>query len=459
MSHPASARAHATHPTSTFILATGGYDTSVRFFDATNQNLVRTLQFCDQHVIRIAFSGSGPVPVNQPLYIVVGGSPTVCVYDISTSDTPPNVFAPFKGHAEAITAVGFEPKHTSFVYSASEDGTLQTWLPEPALAPSPHMHGAMPPPYPNPGLANGIYSHAAALNRGLGRYPPPTGRRFTPTKFENYGPDGLIPIHDATYYPPDDLFFTVDAKGNLRVWDHETGRLRRELVPDRSRRNMQCLELSSDYRILVMANFDGVVFVYDVRKLLDSGRVIPVSFKANRGYITRVRLSASSNLLVCTTKQGAIKVFRMTDVMASSNRQVAGELSQDETVSPVWDFSSHPGWVWDAAFVGDSEEFLFTCSSNMQVMLWTLNNIGRSLEYKGHQKSVVCLAVKERCAGKPADQFGLDPNWADPSRVPLQSENTATAFTQHSEGLGHGAVGNGPSNQSGHGGGATSGTA
>lgn len=454
------------HSTSTFILATGGYDTSVRFFDAQNQNLIRTLQFCDQQVICIAFSGSGPVPVNQPLYIVVGGSPTVCVYDISTADTPPNVFAPYKGHTEAVTAVGFEPKHTSFVYSASEDGTLQTWLPHSALAPPPQVH-SVPPPYPNPAMANGTYPHAPAVNRRLGRSPPPSGRRFTPTKFENGGPGGLVPINDATYYPPGDLFFTVDAKGRLRVWDHEAGTLRRELVPARSRRSLQCLELSSDYRILVMANFDGFVFVYNVRNLLsagslrkdmvtttDSGLVVPICFRANSSYITRLRLSASRNLLVCTTKQGAIKVFRMADVMASSSRQVAREQSQDEIVSPVWDFGSHPGWVWDAAFVGDSEDYLFTCNSNIQVMLWTLNNIGRSLEYKGLQKSVVCLAVKERCVGKPADQFGLDP-----SQVPLPSEYTAPAFTQYGEGLGRGPVGNGPSNQSGRGAGAASGTA
>lgn len=399
---------HAT--TSQFILATGGYDTFVRFFDAQNQSLVRTVQFCDQHVICIAFSGKGKVPFNHPLYIVVGGSLTVCVYDVSTNDTPPNIFAPFKGHTEPITAVGFEPINSSFVYSASEDGTLQTWLPEPALAPNPHMHGGMPPPYPNAAMTNGMYPHAS-MHRSLGRYPLPSGRRFTPTKFENYGSSGLVSIHDATYLPPEDVFFTVDAEGRLRIWDHETGRCRREFVPHRSRRNIQCLELSTDYRTLVLANFDGVVFVYDVKRMLtDSSHIEPISFRASSSYVTRVRFSTSANLLVCTTKQGAIKVFRMPDILASRNQKVEGTQSSEESITPVWDFGSHPGWVWDAAFVGDSEDFLFTCSSNMQVMLWTLNNIGHSLDYKGHQKSVVCLAVKERCTGKPVNQVGAGAN-------------------------------------------------
>lgn len=403
---------------SQFILATGGYDTFVRFFDAQNQSLVRTVQFCDQHVIRIAFSGTGKVPVNHPLYLVVGGSLTVCVYDVSTNDTPPNIFAPFKGHTDPITAVGFEPINSSFVYSASEDGTLQTWVPDPAIAPHPHMHAGMPPPYPNATMTNGMYPRSA-MHMGLGRYPLPpgrrfpSGRRFNATKFENMGPSGLVAIHDATYFPPDDLFFTVDAEGRLRVWDHESGQCRGEFVPCRSRRNIQCLELSADYRTLVMANFDGLVFIYDVNRMLtDSGHVEPITFRANSNYITRVRLSSTSNLLVCTTKQGAIKVFRMQDIFASKNKplekekQSENEKQSEESVTPVWDFGSHPGWVWDAAFVADSEEYLFTCSSSMQVMLWTLNNIGHSLEYKGHQKSVVCLAVKERCTGKPLAQYG-----------------------------------------------------
>lgn len=394
---------------SQFILATGGYDTYVRIFNAQNQSLVRTVQFCDQHVIRVAFSGKGKVAVNQPLYLVVGGSLLVCVYDVSTNDTPPNIFAPFKGHTEPVTAVGFEPINSSFVYSASEDGTLQTWLPESAH--SPHMYAGMNAPYGTQGAANGLYARAP-INRGLGVYPLPSGRTFCPTKFENRDASGIVPIHDAIYFPPDDLFFTADAKGRLRIWDHASQRLRREIIPHPSARNLQCLELASDYRILVLANFDGMVFVYDVKKMLADADVVPISFRANSSYITRVRLSPQSNLLVCTTKQGAVKVFRMQDIKASRALPIEGVDMHEESVTPVWDFGSHPGWVWDAAFVGESEDFIFTCSSNRQVMLWTLENLEHSLEYKGHEKPVVCLAVKERFVGKPVNQFrgGVNPN-------------------------------------------------
>lgn len=390
-------------PSSQYILATGGYDTFVRFFDAQNKSLVRELQFGEQHVIRIAFSGKGKVAVNHPLYLIVGGSLLVCVYDVSTNDTPPNIFAPFKGHTEPVTAVGFEPINSSFVFSASEDGTLQTWLP--ATAHSPHLYGGPNSLYSSHGMAHPAFPQAPTMGV-LGSSPLPSGRTFQPTKFENKQGSTMVPIHDAIYYPPDDLFFTADAKGRLRVWDHATRRCCKEFIPHHSKRNLQCLELSSDYDILVLANFDGMVFVYDVKKMLAHSGIAPISFRANSTYITRVRLSPLSNLLVCTTKQGAVKVFRMQDIKASRTIPAEGADKREESVTPVWDFGSHPGWIWDAAFVGDSEDFIFTCSSNRQVMLWTLKNLGESAEYKCHDKPVVCLAVKERCAGRPVNQFG-----------------------------------------------------
>lgn len=423
---------------STFILATGGYDTAVRFLDASNQAIIRTLRFSDQHVIRLAFSGEGPVAADDPLYIAVAGSPTICVYDVSTDDPSPtraSPFAPYTGHSEAVTAVGFEPKHNAFVYSASEDGTLQTWLPELAPAQAPQQQqgqqqqgqqqqGQQQPGGAPPYQVHGHESHypSSTANGTIGEYQP-SAAPFTPAKFLNDGPNGLVAIHDATYYPPLELFFTADALGRLRVWDHRVGSLRLELIPHRKRRNLQCLELSSDYKTLVVANFDGYVFVYDTERLLqDHATYRPASFRAHNTYITRLRLSVSGNILVCTTRSSLTKVFRMADIIGSNSTSSTDPSSTDVNVTPTLEFPGEPGWVWDAAFVGDGDEYLFTCSSNTHVMLWALNDMRRSTRYSGHNKAVVCLAVKERInASVPADQFGLNQEAADNSRLPSNS--------------------------------------
>lgn len=423
---------------STFILAAGGYDPTVRLYDATTQSLIRTLPFPDQHVLRLAFSGKGPAAAGEPLYIIVGGAPTICVYDITTNDTSQNTFQPYTGHTEAVTAVGFEPKHSAFVYSASEDGTLHTWLPEYNHHPVAQGHLSFPQ-YAIPGVpGNGVHSHMHAERPGTLGQNRLDGEPFVPAKFENRGPVGMVAIHGAIYYPDEDLFFTVDALGRVRAWDRKGDEKspRCEAIPHHSRRNLQCVELSADCTTLITANFDGLVFVYNVNELLDNPNVTPVSFRANSSYITRIRLSASGNLLACTTKSQSTKVFQISDVMSGNRTVDTNEQSQEETVTPRWDFAEHPGWVWDVSFVGELEDYLFTCSSNMRIMLWDLNNVRRSSQYKCHQKPIVCLAVKERWKpGITADHFTMDHATANQSNTPSQDgSNLFQAFRRFDDG-------------------------
>lgn len=397
---------------STFVLVTGGYDTSIRFFDATDHTSIRTIQFCDQQVLRLAFSGRGPVATGQPLYLAVAGSPSVRVYDVTTNDTSPSIFAVYGGHSEPVTAVGFEPFHTAFVYSASEDGTLQTWLPE-----------------------LGQHTHPHYLNNPNTPHPMPTDSyRFpsVPARMVNTASGGIgsVAIHDAVYFPPSDMFFTADYNGRLRVWSHATSNLLSSHIPHPSRRNLQCLDLSSDFCTLVLANFDGFVFVYRVSHLLEyPDRAIPLTFRANSSYIPRIRLSDSSNFLVCTSRSGAIKVFRMADVFALSERSEAN--SPDCTITPHREFVGHPGWIFDVAFVEDREDYFFTCSSNTQVMLWNVNDLQQSNEFTGHEKAVVCIAVRERYDAIAYDEPQLaqdpipgpvdPPSTHPPNNVPLFS--------------------------------------
>lgn len=112
--------------------------------DASNGTIIRQLPFSDGEIRRVVFSGNGPVLAAAPLYVVCGSLGTVGVFDVSTNDTPTNKFAPYTGHNAAVTACGFEPNHTYFAYSASEDGTLQTWRPNLINASKPSASGSTP---------------------------------------------------------------------------------------------------------------------------------------------------------------------------------------------------------------------------------------------------------------------------------------------------------------------------
>jgi WD40 repeat protein len=113
---------------STYILATGGYESTVRLFDAQNANMLRTIQFVDSQVLQLSFSGVGPAAAHEPLILAVAGCPRIALYDIQSAS--PSAFFVFEGHTLAVTAVGFEPStRPAFVFSASEDGNLLVWDP------------------------------------------------------------------------------------------------------------------------------------------------------------------------------------------------------------------------------------------------------------------------------------------------------------------------------------------
>lgn len=196
---------------SQFILATGSYDSSIRLFDASNSHFLANIIFQDTIVLHLAFShGTSPATSSDRLYLVAGGSPRVCVYDVDAALSAPHpssmsrphdpVFA-FAGHTGAITDVGFdpvpspappgagvlgEPSYTfpAFGFSASEDGTLQVW---------------------DPLLASG----GARLDA-----------TETLVRFVNFAPI-CAAVYDATRA----VFFTADGKGRLRAWGRKSGKL------------------------------------------------------------------------------------------------------------------------------------------------------------------------------------------------------------------------------------------
>lgn len=390
-----------------WLVAAAGYESNVRLYDAAEGEYLRTIPFQDQHVIRLAFSGSGVATVDENLYLVIGGTPACLVVDVTNSTSSPSLYKPFTEHTEAVTAVGFEPQYNSFVWSSSEDGTLQVWLPEWRQQMYSGISG-----YPVDAHWGGYGGTLGGGTKRLGEHQM-HGEAFEARRFENRGGResvGLVAIHDTVYFVPCDCFFTADAKGRIRLWSR-TGDAQepaREFIPHSSRRNIQCLELAPDNTLLLAANFDGLVFVYHIQKMLYSKEdAVPLSFRANSSYITRLRLSNSGTYLACTTKSKSTKVFRMSHILCS-NQEADQNVLSDETVSPTFDFAEHPGWVWDVSFLGRNENFLFTCSSNMRIMAWDLNDVNQSSLFTSLQKPLVCLAVKERVKPEYGDQYVID---------------------------------------------------
>lgn len=459
---------------SQFILATGGYDSQVRLFDATNARSLGKIVFQENAVLGLAFSnGSSPVHAGtDPLFIAVAGSPRIAIYDMKialespASARPQDTLFSFDGHTAAITAIGFDPTSTfpRFAYSASEDGTLQVW--------DPHLAPAGTPPQGAVG--------AAAVDPGPARVVPPVplvqaGRSLstqTLAHFENYGP-----IHAAVYFAEKMIFITADHVGRLRLWDYATRKLicsvrphakydvgdddeketdavnkgrstwergpeckkkmkneeakerhlhdlrhfelspgespgvalpakmKRERCIDRRGIQLQTLELftsGNDKVSIVTADTRGGIFVYRVDDMLNNRYAAPYAqwcildtphvFGALRVYVTRTRVSMNGQVLCCTMSSGTIKLYDMSAIDA-----YVAHGSKSGSPKVRKNFLGHSSWVWDAVFVGDADNmyYIFTCGSDMHLMLWNLD-IDEPNRYPGHEKSIVCLAIKEQ---------------------------------------------------------------
>lgn len=81
------------------ILATGGYDKTIRFWEAPTAVCYRTLQYQDSQVNRLNIT-----PDKQ--FLAVAGNPHVRLFEVNTNN--PNPVTSFDGHTSNVTAVGFQ---------------------------------------------------------------------------------------------------------------------------------------------------------------------------------------------------------------------------------------------------------------------------------------------------------------------------------------------------------------
>lgn len=99
------------------LLATAGYDYTIRFWDASSGACYRTLQHPEKQVNALQIT-----PDKQ--YIAAGGNPVIRLYDVNSKTAEPLVT--YEGHTASVTALGFQ-RDGRWMYSSSEDGTVKIW--------------------------------------------------------------------------------------------------------------------------------------------------------------------------------------------------------------------------------------------------------------------------------------------------------------------------------------------
>ncbi|KAJ4460609.1 putative Protein LST8 [Paratrimastix pyriformis] len=99
------------------LIATSGYDHTIRFWEPTNGICYRSFQYMDSHVNRLEITP-------DKRYIAAAGNPRISFFDLTSSGQ--HAISNYDGHTNNVVEIGFQREQRWF-FSGSEDGLVKVW--------------------------------------------------------------------------------------------------------------------------------------------------------------------------------------------------------------------------------------------------------------------------------------------------------------------------------------------
>ena len=192
-------------PNPSVVLATAGYDHTVRFWEATRGVCYRTLQYADSQVNKLEITP-------DKRYLAAAGNPHIRLFEVNTQNLQP--VTSHDGHQGNVTAVGFE-RDGRWMYSGSDDGTVKIW-----------------------DLRAGGYQR----------------------EYESRGAVTCCVLH-----PNGTELISGDQNGNVRVWDLTQNACSCELVPEVGTA-VRSVSIAGDGSLVVAANSSGTCYVWKLQR-------------------------------------------------------------------------------------------------------------------------------------------------------------------------------------------------
>lgn len=250
------------------ILASSGYDQTVKFWEALSGVCSRTIQHQDGQVNRMVITP-------DKKYLACAGARTVRLYDIKSNN--PNPTVTFEGHTNNVTALAVQAE-SKWMVTASEDGTVKVWD-----------------------------MRAATVQRNY--------RHKTP-------------VNDVVIHPNQGEVISCDQEGNVRIWDLGENICTHHLIPEEDV-PVRSVSVASNGTMLVAGNNNGNCYVWKMINSRDITSLHPITrFRSHSKYITKVLLSPDVKHLATCSADHTSRIwstendFKMETVLRGHQRWV-----------------------------------------------------------------------------------------------------------------------------------------
>lgn len=337
------------------ILATAGYDHTIKFWQAHTGKCIRTLQHADSQVNALEISPDGQL-------LAAAGYQHIRMFDVHGSNSSGPVVN-YEGVSKNVMSVGFH-EASQWMFTGGEDGTARTW---------------------DLRMRNLQCQCVFQAN---------------------------APVNSVVLHPNQHELVVGDQNGVVHIWDMRA-KTSESYTPEPGA-SIQCVAIDPTAKYIACTTNKCTVYVSSARgesskeneamnggdsnRQLSNGaaasgsppkqqlRLAPIKkIDAHKRYALKCKFSPDSSILVTSSADQTCRVWRTSDFGLVSEMTAENQR-----------------WVWDIAFSADSQ-YLFTASSDNLARLWSLPNesnnfsheVKRVYEENGHQKAVTCLAFRE----------------------------------------------------------------
>jgi G protein beta subunit-like protein len=324
------------------VLATAGYDHTIRFWDVVRGECIGTLQHNESQVNCLALT-------RDKLVLAVGGNPAIRLYDTVAATRPDaNATVPpllvLEGHGN-VMSLGFTETH---LWGASEEGMIRLWS-----------------------LSDYICV-----------------REFSTGSF----------IAGATLHPVQPWLFI--AGSGIAVWTIDGARLYEQPMET----ILRDVSISPDGNHAASIDHHGKLALYqiDVKRGEEQQQEevhlnLLFQIQAHETYGIKCLFGPDGGCIFTTSADGTAKLFRIItpyDSATSISGSSSSSLPSTAELVLMQTFVGHTKWVWDCAFSADSA-YILTASSDNTARLWDVQNAETIAVYTGHGKAITCLALND----------------------------------------------------------------